>query len=237
MEIESLSKNQIIKKCENLIQRENCANIVTLNSLMIRFLWHRKDVKEVIRRASLIVADSIGMVLAFLLLNKRLVTRYPGIEMMTDLINRGWSTGLIGGKKGIALKAAEKIRSKNKKAEIKFIHHGYFSREEESKIINKINKMKLDAVFVGLNIPYQEIWIDKIKKKINSGIIMGVGGSFDVLSGRLTRAPYGFRITGIEWFWRMILEPWRFSRLFGLILFVGEVTWRFFKGVKLENNK
>ncbi len=197
---------------------------------MIKNAWHNFELAQALNKASLITSDSVGACLASLLLDKKLVYRYPGIEMMEDLIKQGWKVFLLGGRRGVAEEASRKIREKYPYVKICGAHHGYFKNNEEEKVISKINTLKPDIVFIGLNIPYQEIWIDKNRCRINAELLVGVGGSFDVISGRLKRAPYILRTTGAEWFWRLAIQPERIRKVIKLPLFLMETVWRFLKG-------
>ena len=112
-------------------------------------------------------------------------------------------------------------------------YHGYFNDRESSNVIDMINTIRPDIVFVGMNMVRQEKWIDTYKDRISSGIIIGVGGSFDVLSGNLPRAPHILRSAGYEWLWRMVIQPKRIIRVIKLPVFVMEVLWRLFRGKNL----
>ncbi|MFH1415740.1 MAG: WecB/TagA/CpsF family glycosyltransferase [Elusimicrobiota bacterium] len=227
MQITNLTKNEIIKKCKRFIVSGQAENIVTINSLMLRCAWHNTELSEAISSASLITADSIGVFYASLLLDGRRVSRYPGIEMMEDLISLGMRIYMLGSKEGIAEEAVAQLKLKYTQADICGIHHGYFTHEQEDDIISAVNSVEPDILFVGLDMPRQEIWIAKNKKKIKAKLIIGVGGSFDVISGKLARAPVFFRNIGIEWLWRMILQPWRVIRIIKLPIFFLETIWRF----------
>ncbi len=236
MHVTDLTRKAIIARCVGLINTNGCRSIVTINSLMVKCLWHNYKLSEAISKASLITADSIGVSLASILLERRRVCRYPGIEMMEDLIKQGWKVYLLGGRKWVAERAAGKLKIKYPDTNICGTHHGYFGNiEEEEEILNDINKLKPDIVFIGLNMPRQEIWINRNKEKLKAGVIIGVGGSFDVVSGRLLRAPYIFKFTGNEWLWRLLIQPWRITRILGLPVFLFEVICRFIKNKTLLN--
>lgn len=233
MQITNLSRKGIIDRCNELIAQKGCKNIVTLNSLMVKRSWHNFELSKAIRNASLITADSVGICLASRMLDGKKVFRYPGIEMMEDLIKQNWKVFLLGGRPGITQKASQNISRRYPHARLCGTHHGYFKTGEEKKVVTRINTLSPDVVFVGLDIPRQEIWIDKNKKKINAGLLVGVGGSFDVAGGSLPRSPYIFRVIGIEWLWRTAVQPWRIVRIINLPVFLMEAVWRFLKGKPL----
>lgn len=119
------------------------------------------------------------------------------------------------------LKKRKKIFLKQfKNLEICGIYHGYFSEEENNTVVEIINSSKADVLFVAMGMKKQEEWIYKNKKKLKCKLIMGVGGSLDVLSGEVKRAPKMFQRLGLEWFYRLITQPWRFKRMLALPKFV-----------------
>ena len=95
-----------------------------------------------------------------------------------------------------------------------FVQDGFFNENDELKIIASLESIKPCIVFVALGVPKQEIWISKYKNRLNSSIMVGVGGSFDVWADKIQRAPLGFRKLGLEWFYRLITQPSRFNRMF-----------------------
>jgi N-acetylglucosaminyldiphosphoundecaprenol N-acetyl-beta-D-mannosaminyltransferase len=226
MHVTQLSRSGIIEKCNELISEKDCKSVVTLNSLMLKRSWENMELAEALKNADFITVDSIGVRLAAYLLEGKKVCRYPGIEMIEDLIKQGHSIYLLGSKPGVAEKAGSNLSSKYPHLNICGTRDGYFDETGEEELISEINKSKPDIVFVGLNMVRQEIWINANKKKLNARLVVGVGGSFDVISGGLKRAPEFFKITGLEWFWRTLLEPWRIVRIIGLPVFLLEVFQR-----------
>ncbi len=229
MNICDLPKEAILSKSIKLSKEESCSSVVTLNSLMLMETWRNTDLESALRNAALIIADSIGVQIATFLLKGKVVFRYPGIELMERVIASGARSYLIGGRPGVAEAAADVLTRRYRDCNICGVRDGFFEKSEEKLIIKEINETAPEAVFVGLSMKKQQLWIEKIRKKIKRGIIMGVGGSFDVISGRLSRAPRWLRYPGGEWVWRVFLEPWRIVRIAGLLLFPFGVFKRFFK--------
>ena len=128
-----------------------------------------------------------------------------------------YSLYLLGGKDGIAEAAAKNIKDKYPNIKIAGFHHGYFKgshlgligEKEELELIDEINNVKPDIIFVGLGFPRQEIWIDANRDKLNGKVIIGNGGVMDILSGNAKRAPEIYQKLGLEWLYRLIKEPSR----------------------------
>ncbi len=163
------------------------------------------------------------------------LSRLSGTDLMLDLcrlaVERGWKVMLIGGRKGIAALAAEKIKNLksqnqnyNKKFEIVGIEGSRDIKnetdQEKQKIIKKINQFAPHLLFVAYGAPWQEKWIARNLSKIKVNIAMGVGGAFDYFSGRVRRAPNFVRKIGIEWLWRLFSQPWRLKRQLALLRFI-----------------
>jgi N-acetylglucosaminyldiphosphoundecaprenol N-acetyl-beta-D-mannosaminyltransferase len=103
-------------------------------------------------------------------------------------------------------------------------HHGYFSDEDIGNVIKEINYSKADCLFVGMPTPRKENFLAKYRSAIDAPFVMGVGGSFDVLAGKVDRAPHWLRSSGFEWLFRLLQEPrrmfWRYLSTNSIFLFL-----------------
>ncbi len=210
--------SQIISYLDKLLSQNvyiKSQQIVTLNLLM--YLYAKKDINTyyAIKNAKLVLPDSAGIVLAGFLSTKKIFKRIPGIELIFHLCKlaefKGYKIFLLGSKDQVVRKTKD-VLEQNYKINIVGFHHGYFDFNDTF-IINKINFYQPDILFVGLPTEKQEKWIYCNLNKLKAKIVIGVGGSFDVISGRLRRAPKIFLITGMEWLFRLIQEPWRIKRV------------------------
>ncbi|MBU2567660.1 MAG: WecB/TagA/CpsF family glycosyltransferase, partial [Elusimicrobia bacterium] len=199
--------------------------IVTLNSLMFNHTFFDKQLLQAITTASLVLPDSVGIVLGSYLcvFNKpdrplsRLPARIAGIDLMLKLCKisqeKGYRIYLLGTKPDILPEAALVLRKMFPNLNIVGFYHGYFDKQQETGIFRDIKQKSPDIVFVGLSVPRQEKWIHSNLNKFHCPVVMGVGGSFDVIAGRLHRAPEFLRRFGLEWFYRFLQEPWRIVRI------------------------
>ena len=142
--------------------------------------------------------------------------RTAGIDLAERILNEcatyGYKVFLLGGKDGIAEIASKKLQSKYKGLTICGTHHGYFENNKD--VINKINSLGADVLFVCLGFPKQEEWIRKNLKLIPSvKLAIGLGGSLDVWSGNIKRAPSSLSNIGLEWLWRIYKDPKRLKRV------------------------
>lgn len=131
---------------------------------------------------------------------------------------------LFGGKPDVAKEACENIEIEYPNIKIAGFSDGYYKdKDEELKIIDKINEVKPDILFVALGAPKQEKWIYEYRKILNTKVAMGVGGSVDVWAGKVKRAPEVFSKLGLEWLYRLIKEPSRIGRMMSLPKFLFKI--------------
>lgn len=209
-------------KIESDIKNNKKSFIVAINPEKI--LKARKDnkLKDILNSAEYQIADGIGVVYASKLKKGKIKSRVTGIDCMNMLCNisneKGYKIFMYGSKEGTIEKAKKELEKKYTKIKIVGIINGYETNQE--KIIKEINKSKADIVFVALGSPKQEIWISENKDKLCAKIYQGVGGSFDVLSGNIKRAPKWMQKSGLEWLYRLIKEPKRIFRQLKLVGFL-----------------
>lgn len=198
--------------------------VYTPNPEIVMLAQEDRELLDILNGADLVLADGIGIIIASKLKGLRLKDRVTGVDTMERLLaycnEDKRSIFIFGGKPGVAKLACDNIKKKYKFIEIAGYDHGYFKDEEEEKIIEKINASKPDVLFVCLGAPKQEKWISKNKDRLNCKIAMGVGGSVDVYAGLVKRAPLAFQKLGLEWFYRLIKEPWRIKRMLVLPKFL-----------------
>jgi N-acetylglucosaminyldiphosphoundecaprenol N-acetyl-beta-D-mannosaminyltransferase len=209
--------------------------IYTPNTEIVMAAKDNKDLKELINKADIIIPDGIGLIYGSRIRKLPLKERVTGFDTSIELLKlankNSYSLYLLGGKEGVAKAAAENIKENYPNIRIGGFHHGYFKgshlglkkHPEEEDIINEINKVNPDIIFVGFGFPKQEIWIDSNKDRLKGRVIIGNGGVMDVLSGNSKRAPEIFIKLGLEWLYRLLQDPSRIKRQIVLPKFLIEV--------------
>ena len=217
----------VIDKIESFIGVRTPFQIVTLNSLMFNIALRDKGLADIISKSAIVIPDSSGISFAAWLLKRVKARRFSGIDAVHSLCAvssaKGYSIFLLGARPEVARAAADNLSRLYPGLKIAGAHHGYFTHAEEEKVISLIRETKPDMLFVGLEMPKQEFWISKNLTKLNVPAVMGVGGSFDVISGALKRSPAWMRRTHIEWLFRFLQQPWRIKRIAELPVFVFNV--------------
>lgn len=191
-------------------------HIVTLNAEMLISAQRDNRLDRIIRHAHLIVPDGAGPLWA-LKLDGHQSQRVPGVELahaaLHEAAKEGVRVSLIGSKQEVIDSLLEKLPLDHPGLNIVSYHDGYFSKEEEEAVVTEIAESNPQLVLVALGVPRQEYFIDKWMSLFPEAVLMGVGGSFDVFAGVVQRAPQMFQRLHLEWFYRLVKEPWRFKRM------------------------
>ncbi|PLR78260.1 glycosyltransferase [Bacillus sp. V3-13] len=200
--------------------------IVTANPEIVMHAEANSDYQMVLDQADFITADGIGIVKAAALLNRPLPERVAGFDLMIELLkvanNKNLRVYLLGAEETVLLKAVDHIHTNYPNVIIVGHHHGFFDWDDPS-LAENMKQLNADLIFVALGFPKQENWIYQNINKFDKGIFMGVGGSFDVLSGNVKRAPLVWRKLNIEWLYRLLKQPSRWKRMLVLPKFIIKV--------------
>lgn len=222
--LDRVDYSKACKKAQQFLQDFDSKVIVTPNAEMIMAAQKNAELMKMLNSADMSLPDGIGVVIASRILGDPLLQRTTGFDFMMKLIamaeKQGLSLFLLGGKPGIAQQAAEQIKAMFPGVNIAGTHHGYFKAEDEHNILDMINDKKPDILLVAMGFPKQEKFMIENKNKLRFRVAIGVGGSLDVLSGNVSRAPEFMQKAGLEWLYRLITQPWRFKRMTVLPLFL-----------------
>lgn len=184
---------------------------------------------DIVKRANLVTPDGAGVMLAVELHGERLPERVPGVELVERVsalaADKGYRVFLFGAADGVADAAAEALVERHPALQIAGTRHGFFTADDEPAIVREIAATQPDILFVALGIPKQEQFIRTHFDALGVPVMIGVGGSFDVISGRLRRAPRWMQRAGLEWLYRLAQEPQRLPRLAALPKFI-LAAWR-----------
>ena len=205
--------------------------IYTPNSEIILYASRNSEYMDKLNSADLMIADGIGVVYGARILNDKLPERVAGYDLLRSILplmaQKGLSLYLLGAKPTVAEIAGENLKKEYPGIVIKGCHDGYFKDDEE--VIKDINEKKPDLLLVCLGFPKQENWIYDNREKLDVKAMIGAGGCLDVFAGIVERAPEFYCKHGLEWFYRLKKEPWRFKRMTALPVFILKVM---FKGWK-----
>jgi N-acetylglucosaminyldiphosphoundecaprenol N-acetyl-beta-D-mannosaminyltransferase len=174
------------------------------------------ELKALYEKAALVTADSTGVVWAINRKQPCLKERVSGVDIVDEVCrlsaDRGYRIFFLGGEPGVAELAAEKMKLRHPGCNIVGARHGYFPPDSDQVVAEEVARAKPDFLFVGMGIPRQEKFIASTMEVIRAKVAIGVGGSFDVFSGKAKRAPKMIQKLKLEWLWRTVLNPKKISK-------------------------
>ena len=177
--------------------------------------------------ADLVTPDSAGVLWAAKRQGQPLTERVSGVDIVDRVCRRsseqGWRIYFLGAAPGVAEQAAERMRLKHPGCNIVGTRHGFFPPESDQVVAAEVALAKPDVLFVGMGIPRQEKFIRATQDIIGAKAALGVGGSFDVFSGKVKRAPKSFQRLKLEWLWRLAQNPKKIGKVMLLPRFVSLV--------------
>lgn len=202
--------------------------VVTINPEMMS----NPEMIEIVNNSELVIPDGIGVQIGLKIIGQN-VRRIPGVQfayrMLEECAKSGQSVALVGAKPEIITLACEKLKKQIPNLNIVYAQDGYFKDDE--RVLNELKEKSPRLILCALGSPKQEFFIRDAKKIMPESLFIGVGGSFDVWSGVVERAPEIWQKLGLEWLYRTIKEPKRFKRIFPTLpLFVLKVLKERFKG-------
>ena len=219
---DDLTMDEALARGEALIEEHAASYAVTPNPEIVMFCREDPETAAAVERASLVIADGIGVIYGAKILGTPLKQKLPGIDFTAALMERmakkGQSVFLFGAKPGVAEAAAERLQKRFPGLVIAGANDGYFS--DDAPIISKISAAKPDLLLVCLGAPKQEKWMLSHAGSLDVGLMIGAGGSLDVFAGTVERAPEKWQKAGLEWLYRLLKEPRRLGRMMKLPQFL-----------------
>lgn len=202
--------------------------IVTPDSLALLKTFEDPEYRQILTQADLVLPDGAGVIWASdFLAETKILERCPGCEFMLSLLalaeEEGVGVYFLGAKPEVLEAAVAEAKQRFPKLIVSGARDGYFEDKDSGEIADEIRRSGAKICFLALGVPKQEFWIRDYRDRTGAEVLIGVGGSLDVLSGTLPRASSAFQSLGLEWLHRVLLEPWRLGRVIHLPRFVLQV--------------
>lgn len=224
--VSPLSYEGIINDLRERIDGGKQSTIIAVNPEKVMSAQRDPEVKELINASTYQIADGVGILLAAKIKGGGITSRVTGVDMMARLLqfaeSDGHSVYFYGAKEEVVAKAIANIQAQHPNIRVAGYTNGY--EKDEAALVARIHQSGAKILFVALGSPKQELWIRRNLKSLpNVQVFQGVGGSFDVFSGTVKRAPAPFRKLGIEWLYRLLASPSRLKRQLNLPVFLFKV--------------
>lgn len=207
----------VMSRVKEALAERQPLHVVTANPEMLMQAQSNPPLHEALMQADLLLPDGAGVVWALRKRGYKTVQRVPGIEFSEHLLAHAAShnlgVALIGTDEETLAAARDKLCRRFAGLNIVYAHHGFYHPEEEATIAQACGQKKPQVVLVALGVPRQELWIAQYRPNFPDAVLVGIGGSLDVWSGRKQRAPEIFRALNLEWLYRITSEPWRIGRV------------------------
>jgi N-acetylglucosaminyldiphosphoundecaprenol N-acetyl-beta-D-mannosaminyltransferase len=222
-----LSMDDTVACVTRMVESGRPHQIITANPIMVMSAVDSPEYLQLLKDADLVVPDGAGIVWAANYVGNPVYERVTGFDLLHQLMrlgeSKGWRVFLLGASPDIIEASSASLKRQYPALQLVGYRDGYFQAEDDIQVIENIRALQPDILLVGRSADKQEPWIARYKQELRVPVIMGVGGSFDVLSGKLKRAPKVFQKLRIEWFYRLLQEPWRYKRMLVLPQFAMKV--------------
>lgn len=223
----NMSAVEAVEMAMVCLEGESKGMLFTPNPEMVMLAQKDEEFMTILNSSTINVPDGIGIVYGSKFTSNPISERVAGYDLVQAVFDRMKTSRktvyFFGGAPGVAQAAKEAMEKKHRGLNVVGVADGYFDEEKEKQIIAEINELRPDLLLVGIGFPKQEKWIYNNLDRLNVKLAIGVGGSFDVMSGNVKRAPAIFIKLGFEWFHRLITQPSRFVRMLQLPVFMIEV--------------
>ena len=228
VQFDNVTMEEAMERAKALLEQTGASYVVTPNSEIVYEAMQSEELAHLLNEAALVLPDGAGVVLGSKILKTPLKEKVAGIDFADRLLGYLAETGktvyLLGSKPGIAEQAAENMKQKHPGLTVVGTQDGYF--KDEAPVIEKINGLCPDVLFVCLGAPKQERFMANHKDGLNVRLMAGLGGSLDAFAGTVKRAPHWMIKCNLEWLYRLIKEPKRIGRMMRLPKFILKVMGR-----------
>ena len=224
VQIDRISMSEALGRMLDFIAKKDPHFVVTANAEMVMAAHKNIAFREIMNRAGLVLPDGAGVVWASRIYGQPVPERVAGYDIVQELLSvsavKGFRVFFFGSAPGIAAAAVNQAIMRNPSLHCVGIRDGYFDKTNEAEILSEICEKKPDILLCALGSPKQEFWLAENLQKLKVPVTIGVGGTFDVMAGKIKRAPLWMQKSSLEWLFRLAQQPKRFIRMLALPHFV-----------------
>ena len=209
---EAVAMESVVARCLEFCRAPRTSHtVITANAFHLCMLRRHRELALSCRAAHLTVADGMSVVWALRASGQPAPERVAGVDLMAHLLAAAGEHRLrvyfLGARREVVTALVETSRIQYPGIEIAGFRDGYFGVDDHLKIVEEIRASQAHILFVGMPSPFKEVWCERHRERLDVPVIIGVGGSFDVLAGFIRRAPRWVQRAGLEWLWRLMMEP------------------------------
>jgi N-acetylglucosaminyldiphosphoundecaprenol N-acetyl-beta-D-mannosaminyltransferase len=212
LSFDTVTMETAVARCLELCRAPRASHmVITANASHLCMMRRDPQLALACRAAHLTVADGMSVVWALRASGQQITERVAGVDLMARMLAAAGEHRLrvyfLGAKRDVVTALVQRSRAKHPDLEIAGFRDGYFGPEDHLSIVEEIRASGAHMLFIGMPSPFKETWCERHRERLQVPVIMGVGGSFDVLAGFIKRAPRWVQSLGLEWFWRLLMEP------------------------------
>lgn len=215
-EIDRLTMSQTVARCDELISERRCAQHVAINAAKLVAMHDDAELRDAIRACEVVNADGQAIVWASRLLGDPLPERVAGIDLMHGLLqlaeDEGYRVYIVGARRQVLERAVARLERRYPRLVLAGFRDGYFDVSEDAAVAEQVSDARPDLLLVAMSSPRKERWLGDHRLTMRVPLVMGVGGSIDVVAGITRRAPRVLQRLGLEWLFRLGQEPRRMLR-------------------------
>jgi N-acetylglucosaminyldiphosphoundecaprenol N-acetyl-beta-D-mannosaminyltransferase len=218
--VDDVTYDEALARMAEFVSNGRPHQVVTVNPEFIMTAQNDPDFRQILHQSHLNLPDGQGLIWAAQLLGAPLRERVTGVDTVVRLAElssqEGYSIFLLGAAEGVAAAAARQLQNRFPELRIAGTYVGSPAPDEEDQIVARIQDVHPDLLFVAYGAPRQEKWIARNLARLSVAVAIGVGGTFDFISGEASRAPAWVQRLGMEWLHRLAHQPWRWRRMLAL---------------------
>jgi N-acetylglucosaminyldiphosphoundecaprenol N-acetyl-beta-D-mannosaminyltransferase len=215
--IDRVTMDEAVDRCRSFLEGDRRPRlIVTVNAAILAMAERCGRLRSAVQGGHLVLADGVSVLWAARLLGVDLRHRVAGVDLMERLAQLADEKHLrvffLGARPEVVRKVVDRIESEYPGVVVAGYRDGYFPPDTSVEVIEQVRESRADILFVAMQSPFKELWCFDNLDDLGVPVVLPVGGAFDVFSGRIPRAPHWMQDAGLEWFWRLMMEPrkmWR----------------------------
>ncbi len=209
---DAITMQAAVERCLEFCHAPRAAHtVITANAFHLCMMRRDRDLAASCRAAQLTVADGMSVVWALRASGQAAPERVAGVDLMANLLAAAGQQRLrvyfLGARREVVTTLAEVCCTRYPGIEIAGFRDGYFRSDDHLGIVEDIRASQAHMLFIGMPSPFKEVWCERHRGRLDVPVMIGVGGSFDVLAGFIKRAPRWTQAAGLEWLWRLLMEP------------------------------